>query len=322
MRAVPERDQRDVRVARREAPTSSDLGPYLEAAAREPLLTKQDEVDLAKTIERGREAEEKLRAGRLRSQRSIRRAREAIRQAGRARHRFIVANLRLVVSVSRKYQGMGLSLLDLIQEGNIGLMRALELFEWRRGFKFSTYATWWIRQVITRGIANQGRTIRLPVHISERIRQARAAAAHLAQRTGHEPSSEELARGLNTSAEEVEVLLEMERRGHPISLHRPVGEEEDTELGELIEHPESTAAYAEVEDEMVRERIAQTLDSLLTDEGRRVLQLRYGLTTGRTLSNGETAKALGLSTERVRVIEREALSTLRGSDAMAAAVGH
>jgi RNA polymerase primary sigma factor len=136
----------------------------------------------------------------------------------------------------------------------------------------------------------------------ERIRQVRSTASHLAQRTGHEVGIEELSTALRTPPEEVEVLLEMERRGQPISLHRPVHDEDDTELGDLIEHPESTTAYTEVEDEMVRDSIAQTLDVLLSDEGRRVLQLRYALTTGRPLSNRETAKALGLSAERVRVL--------------------
>src|ERR671921_1503814 len=146
---------------------ADDLRLYLEAAAREPLLTKEEEVELAILIEHGKEAEERLRAGRLRSEKSIAKARAEVRRAEAARQRFIMANLRLVVSVARKYQGQGLPLLDLIQEGNIGLMRAVELFDWRRGFKFSTYATWWIRQGITRAIADRARTIRIPVHMIE-----------------------------------------------------------------------------------------------------------------------------------------------------------
>jgi RNA polymerase sigma factor (sigma-70 family) len=189
------------------------------------------------------------------------------------------------------------------------------------GSKFSTFATWWIRQAITRAIANQGRTIRLPVHVVERIRRIRSTASHLAQRTGYELSTEELARAMGTSPEEVKELLEIERR-QPVSLHRRVGYEEDMELGDLIEHPESRAAYAEVEEELVRDRIVQTLDELLSDEGHRVLKLRYGLTTGRPLSVRETAKALGISAEHVRALEREALSTLRDSEVIAAAVGY
>src|ERR687888_2512281 len=150
---------------------ADDLRLYLEAAAREPLLTKEGEVELAQTIESGKAAEERLAAGRVRSDSTIRKLRTEIRISEAARQRFIMANLRLVVSVARKYQGQGLPLLDLIQEGNIGLMRAVELFDWRRGFKFSTYATWWIRQGITRAIADRSRSIRLPVHIHDRLRK-------------------------------------------------------------------------------------------------------------------------------------------------------
>src|SRR5688572_15666242 len=187
------------------------------------------------TIEAGKEAEERLRAGRLRSEKSIAKARRDMRTAEAARQRFILANLRLVVSVARKYQGQGLSLLDLVQDGNLGLMRAVELFDWRRGFKFSTYATWWIRQAITRAIADRGRTIRLPVHVGERIRKVKSTAWHMAQRSGHEPTSQEVATAVGSTAEEVEELLDLERR-QPVSLQAPVGE--DTELGELIEESE------------------------------------------------------------------------------------
>src|SRR4249919_2990983 len=166
---------------------ADDLRLYLEAAAREPLLTKEEEVELAILIEHGKEGEERLRAGRLRSERSIMKARQEVRKAEAARQRFIMANLRLVVSVARKYQGQGLPLLDLIQEGNIGLMRAVELFDWRRGFKFSTYATWWIRQGITRAIADRSRSIRLPVHIHDRLRKLNRTRFQFAQQMGREP---------------------------------------------------------------------------------------------------------------------------------------
>ena len=175
---------------------ADDLRLYLESAAREPLLTKEQEVELAQTIERGKDAEERLAAGRVRSDATIRRLRQDIRTAEAARQRFIMANLRLVVSVARKYQGQGLPLLDLIQEGNIGLMRAVELFDWRRGFKFSTYATWWIRQGITRAIADRSRSIRLPVHIHDRLRKLNRTRFQFAQSMGREPTREELAEGL------------------------------------------------------------------------------------------------------------------------------
>ena len=172
---------------------ADDLRLYLEAAAREPLLTKEEEVELAILIEHGKEAEERLRAGRLRSEKSIMKARQEVRKAEAARQRFIMANLRLVVSVARKYQGQGLPLLDLIQEGNIGLMRAVELFDWRRGFKFSTYATWWIRQAITRAIADQARTIRIPVHMIETINKVNRFSRKMVQEFGREPTPEEIA---------------------------------------------------------------------------------------------------------------------------------
>ena len=270
---------------------ADDLRLYLEAAAREPLLTKEEEVELAMTIEAGKEAEERLRAGRLRSEKSIAKARRDVRTAEAARQRFIMANLRLVVSVARKYQGQGLPLLDLIQEGNIGLMRAVELFDWRRGFKFSTYATWWIRQGITRAIADRSRSIRLPVHIHDRLRKLNRTRFQFAQSMGREPSREELAKALDTTVEEIDDLTEMGRR-EPLSLQSPVGE--DTELGDLIEEVDSDAAFNEVEDALLREEIGGAVDRVLDERERHVVALRYGLENGQPLSLRETGKVLGL----------------------------
>jgi RNA polymerase primary sigma factor len=311
MSAVPKSRPRDD-----VASLTDDVRLYLEAAAREPLLTKEQEVELAMAIERGKEAEERLARGRMRSPRSIGKARETARLAEQARQRFILANLRLVVSVARKYQGQGLSLLDLVQDGNIGLMRAVELFDWRRGFKFSTYATWWIRQAITRAIADRGRTIRLPVHVGERIRKVKATAWHMAQQSGEEPTPERLAEVLDMQPREVEEILDLERR-EPLSLQTPVGEE--TELGELIELADSLAPYEEVEERMVRDEIGETMNALLSEQERRVLAVRYGLGDGHPMSLRETGRLLGLSAERVRQIEHEALARLRASDAIAAA---
>ena len=296
---------------------ADDLRLYLEAAAREPLLTKEEEVELAQTIERGKEAEEKLAAGRVRSDATIRRLRTDMRVAEAARQRFIMANLRLVVSVARKYQGQGLPLLDLIQEGNIGLMRAVELFDWRRGFKFSTYATWWIRQGITRAIADRSRSIRLPVHIHDRLRKLNRSRFQFAQTKGREPTREELAQILDTTVEEVDDLTEMGRR-EPLSLQSPVGEE--TELGDLIEEQDSEGQFNEVEDALLRQEIDEAVEDLLDARERQVVALRYGLDSGQPLSLRETGKVLGLSGERVRLIEREALRKLRNSDEIAAAV--
>src|SRR6266542_2050321 len=272
---------------------ADDLRLYLEAAAREPLLTKEEEVELAQTIERGKAAEEKLAAGRVRSDTTIRRLRAHMRTAEGARQRFIMANLRLVVSVARKYQGQGLPLLDLIQEGNIGLMRAVELFDWRRGFKFSTYATWWIRQGITRAIADRSRSIRLPVHIHDRLRKLNRTRFQFAQQMGREPSREELAKALDTTVDEI---------------------------GDLTEEADSEGQFAEVEDALLREEIGDAVDRVLDERERHVVELRYGLHTGRPLSLRETGKVLGLSGERVRLIEREALRKLRDSEEIAGAV--
>jgi RNA polymerase sigma factor (sigma-70 family) len=296
---------------------ADDLRLYLEAAAREPLLTKEEEIELAQTIEKGKAGEERLAAGRVRSDTTIRRLRADMRFAEAARQRFIMANLRLVVSVARKYQGQGLPLLDLIQEGNIGLMRAVELFDWRRGFKFSTYATWWIRQGITRAIADRSRSIRLPVHIHDRLRKLNRSRFQFAQTKGREPTREELAELLDTTVEEVDDLSEMGRR-EPLSLQSPVGEE--TELGDLIEEADSEGQFNEVEDALLREEIGEAVEDLLDERERQVVALRYGLDSGQPLSLRETGKVLGLSGERVRLIEREALRKLRKSEEIAAAV--
>jgi RNA polymerase primary sigma factor len=288
-----------------------DLRLYLEAAAREPLLTKEEEVDLAIAIEHGEAAEQKLASGRIRSEKTKRKLEEDIRRSRRARRRFILANLRLVVSIAKKYQGQGLPLLDLIQEGNIGLMRGVELFDWRRGFKFSTYATWWIRQAITRAIADRGRQIRIPVHVHDRLRKVRQMREHLIQTTGRDPSPEELAK---VSGLTVDILRELEEaaRREPRSLQEPVGE--DTELGDLVSQVEAESPLDAVEDSMVREEIGQVVETALDPIERQVIGLRYGLGNGRSMSLREVAEEVGFSAETVRKIERQALRKLRESE--------
>ena len=316
-----EREEQKPKPTRRSEPTralgeADDVRLYLEAAAREPLLTKEEEVELAIAIEKGEEAEAKLAGGRLKSEVSIRKAKETMRKGREARQRFIRANLRLVVSIARKYQGQGLPFLDLVQEGNIGLMRAVELFDWRRGFKFSTYATWWIRQAITRAIADRGRQIRLPVHVHDQIRKLRRTFVQYSQRMGRDPTPEELADALGLPMEEIERLLEAERR-EPVSLQAPVGE--DTELGDLLEQADEQSPLDQVEDAMLREEIGQAVANVLDARERRVIALRYGLGNGHAMSLRDVGKQMGLSGERVRLIEREALRKLRNSEIINAA---
>jgi RNA polymerase primary sigma factor len=287
-----------------------DLRLYLETAAAEPLLSKEEEVELAVTIERGEASEEKLASGRIRSDRSRHRLQEEVRRSRRARRRFILANLRLVVSIAKKYQGQGLSLLDLIQEGNIGLMRGVELFDWRKGFKFSTYATWWIRQAITRAIADRGRQIRIPVHVQERLRKVRQTHDRLVQETGNEPAPEEVAKAAGLTLEILEAL-ETAARQEPRSLQEPVGE--DAELGDLVAQIETESPLDAVEDGMLREEIGQAVETTLDQIERQVVALRYGLGNGRTMSLREVGEAVGVSAETVRKVEREALRKLRES---------
>ncbi|HUG88820.1 MAG TPA: sigma-70 family RNA polymerase sigma factor [Actinomycetota bacterium] len=288
-----------------------DLRLYLEAAAREPLLTKEEEVELAMSLERGNEAEQRLAAGRIRSEKTKAKLASDIRQAERSRKRFILANLRLVVSIAKKYQGQGLPLLDLIQDGNIGLMRAIELFDWRRGFKFSTYATWWIRQAITRAIADRGRQIRIPVHVHERIRKIRKTRERLMQQTGRDPTPEELSRAAGVPVEMLDDL-EAAVRKEPRSLQEPVGE--DAELGDLVAQVELESPLDAVEDTLLREEIGQAVDTALEPMEQEVVSLRYGLGNGRSMSLREVAELVGVSAETVRKVERQALGKLRESD--------
>jgi RNA polymerase sigma factor (sigma-70 family) len=284
---------------------------YLDEIGRHELLTKDDEARLAQDIDAGRDARAKLDEPAPIKRNDRRKLEEAVQRGEAARREFIQSNLRLVVSIAKKYQASGLPLLDLVQEGNLGLEHAVDKFDWRRGFKFSTYATWWIRQGITRAIADRSRSIRLPVHIHDRLRKLNRTRFQFAQSMGREPTREELAKALDTTVDEIDDLTEMGRR-EPLSLQSPVGE--DTELGDLIEEVDSDAAFNEVEDQLLREEIGGAVDKVLDERERHVVALRYGLENGQPLSLRETGKVLGLSGERVRLIEREALRKLRDSN--------
>lgn len=286
------------------------VGLYLKEVGRVPLLTAQEEVDLARRIERGRQASEELAKGYV----SPRRRQElqlAIEDGWAAREHLITANSRLVISVAKKYMGRGVPFLDLIQEGNIGLIRAAKKFDYRRGHKFSTYATWWIRQAVTRAIADQGRTIRVPVHMGDQINRLLRVSHQLTQKLGREPTSEELAEALDTTPKKVENMIQVARR--PLSLETPTDEEEDSVLGDFIQDEESPAPVEAVTQSLLKEQLEEALSSLPPREVR-ILQLRYGLLDGQSYTLEEVGRKMGVTRERVRQIEAQALSRLRHPD--------
>jgi RNA polymerase primary sigma factor len=287
--------------------TDDTIGLYLKEVSRVPLLTAGEEVELAQRIERGRMAREELAKGNVNPRRRME-LRRLIEDGWAAREHLITANSRLVISVAKKYMGRGVPFLDLIQEGNIGLIRATKKFDYRRGHKFSTYATWWIRQAVTRAIADQGRTIRVPVHMGDQINKLLRVQHQLTQRLGREPSVEELADALEVPPKKVENMIQVARR--PLSLETPTDDEEDSVLGDFIEDddatpPDDTATY-----NLLREHLSEVLNGLPPREVR-ILQLRYGLLDGQAYTLEEVGRKMGVTRERVRQIEAQALSRLR-----------
>ena len=287
--------------------TDDTIGLYLKEVSRVPLLTAEEEVELAQRIERGRMAREELARSNVSSRRR-QDLRRLIEDGWGAREHLITANSRLVISVAKKYMGRGVPFLDLIQEGNIGLIRATKKFDYRRGHKFSTYATWWIRQAVTRAIADQGRTIRVPVHMGDQINKLLRVQHQLTQRLGREPTVEELATALDVPPKKVENMIQVARR--PLSLETPTDDEEDSVLGDFIEDedappPDDTATY-----NLLREHLEEVLNSLPPREVR-ILQLRYGLLDGQAYTLEEVGRKMGVTRERVRQIEAQALSRLR-----------
>ncbi|MCA1899810.1 MAG: sigma-70 family RNA polymerase sigma factor [Chloroflexi bacterium] len=287
--------------------TDDTIGLYLKEVSRVPLLTAAEEVQLAQRIERGRAAREELAQGNVTQKRRME-LRRYIEDGWAGREHLITANSRLVISVAKKYMGRGVPFLDLIQEGNIGLIRATKKFDYRRGHKFSTYATWWIRQAVTRAIADQGRTIRVPVHMGDQINKLLRVQHQLTQRLGREPSVDELAEALDVPPKKVENMIQVARR--PLSLETPTDDEEDSVLGDFIEDdeappPDETATY-----NLLREHLGEVLNSLPPREVR-ILQLRYGLLDGQAYTLEEVGRKMGVTRERVRQIEAQALSRLR-----------
>jgi RNA polymerase sigma factor (sigma-70 family) len=292
------------------------LGLYLDEAGSFPLLSKADEMRLGQIIQEGQEATARLESGDKLASRQKRDLRRKVADAEAATSQFINANLRLVVSVARKYQWSGLPMGDLIQEGNLGLIHAVEKFDWRKGFKFSTYATWWIRQAIGRAIENTAHTVRVPAHVGDEIRRARRTQAELESANGRPATMAEVAAALETTEQALAELLRYD--ADPMSLDVAVGEDGDTSLGDLVVNRSAESPFDAVAGTLLPAQIDRFLASLGDDE-REVLRLRYGLDRGEPRTQGEVGAILDLTAERVRRIERDALLKLRrqlaGSDA-------
>ncbi len=285
------------------------IGLYLKEMGRVPLLTNEEEIAIAMRIEGGKKCRRKL----VNLNGSDAKKRKSDLEAGAAdgelaRAELIQANTRLVVSIAKKYIGRGVPFLDLIQEGNLGLMKAVEKYDYKRGFRFSTYATWWIRQSITRAIAEQGRTIRVPVHMVDRIRQMHKSANAMEQKLGRPPTIEELAAKLDIDEERVQWMIRVSWL--PLSLESPVGDEEDSELGMFVEDTSSPTPNQVAYQNMLRDKIEEVLETLSPREAR-ILRLRFGLENGRAYTLEEIGRKFGLTRERIRQIEGKALRRLR-----------
>jgi RNA polymerase primary sigma factor len=291
-----------------EVDIDNPISLYLHEISRIPLLTGAEEVELAQAIEAGLAAIKRLAGNGNLPESESWELKRAQSRGEAARQRLIEANFRLVVSIAKKYVGRGVSFLDLIQEGNIGLIRAVQKFDYRRGFKFSTYATWWIRQAITRSIADQARTIRIPVHMVERINKLIRTSRRLAQELGREPTIEDIAGELEITPSQVATILKIAQQ--PLSLEMPVGEEGDSSLGDFIEDQQLPVPAEAASDQLLREQISSILDTLNPRESR-ILQLRFGLRNERTHTLEEVGRKFGVTRERIRQIEAKALRKLR-----------
>ncbi len=299
--------ERDMELAGK-TPTNDPVRMYLKEIGKVPLLTGAQEVDLAKKIEAGEEASAKLRDSKKLSRENLRtlRRQEAIGQE--AKRKLVEANLRLVVSIAKRYVGRGMLFLDLIQEGNLGLIRAVEKFDFRKGYKFSTYATWWIRQAITRAIADQARTIRIPVHMVETINKLIRVQRQLLQELGREPTPEEIAEQMELTPEKVREIIKVSQE--PVSLETPIGEEEDSHLGDFIEDSDAVVPIDAASFILLQEQLEDVLNSL-NEREKEVIRLRFGLTDGHPRTLEEVGREFGVTRERIRQIESKTLAKLR-----------
>ena len=282
---------------------------YLKEIGKVPLLTQSEEVDLARKNEAGREASLRLREGAdSLTREELRRLRRQERTGLEARRKLVEANLRLVVSIAKRYVGRGMLFLDLIQEGNLGLIRAVEKFDFRRGYKFSTYATWWIRQAITRAIADQARTIRVPVHMVESINKLNRVQKSLVQEMGREPTPEEIAEQMELTPEKVREIIKVSQE--TVSLETPIGDEGDSHLGDFIEDADAVVPVEAAAFALMQEQIDDVLNSL-NDREKEVIRLRFGLTDGHPRTLEEVGREFGVTRERIRQIESKTLAKLR-----------
>ncbi len=286
--------------------SSDTVGLYLKEMSRVPLLSTEEEIELAKRMQAGINAQKRLKKNPthpLAADWAM-----TIQEGLDARDHLVKANTRLVVSIAKRYMSRGVPFLDLIQEGNLGLMKAVEKFDYTRGFRFSTYATWWIRQTITRAIADQGRTIRVPVHMSDRIRRLYRVARELEQQHGRKPSIDEIAEEMQETPRKIEWMLKVSWQ--PLSLEYPVGDDDDSELGNFIENDSVPTPAETANNNMLCEKIEELLATLTPREAR-ILRLRFGLANGRSYTLEEVGQKFGLTRERIRQIEGRALRRLR-----------
>ncbi len=292
--------------------TDDPVRMYLKEIGKVNLLTSEEEVELAQAMTAGNAAQEQLdelKASGEEIPEELRRELEkTIKKGEKARQRLAEANLRLVVSIAKRYVGRGMQFLDLIQEGNLGLIKAVEKFDYVKGFKFSTYATWWIRQAITRAIADQARTIRIPVHMVETINKVIRVSRQLLQELGHDPTAEEIAEEMNMPAERVREILKIAQE--PVSLETPIGEEEDSHLGDFIPDEDASEPAEAASFTLLKEQLVEVL-STLTPREEKVLKLRFGIEDGRTRTLEEVGKEFNVTRERIRQIEAKALRKLR-----------
>jgi RNA polymerase primary sigma factor len=309
--ATPEDNTRHQELAEADEGTLDSIQHYMSEIGRVPLLTAAEEVQLAEQMIRGDAAKKCLAAGEEITPEACMALHADLERGDAARQHLTQANLRLVVSIAKKYVGHGLSLMDLIQEGNIGLMRAVDKFDVTRGNRFSTYATWWIRQAVTRALAEQSRTIRLPVHMSELVGQLKRMADTLGQALGRQPSTEELASALDQPVEKIKSVFKAMRQ--PISLETPIGEDGESTLGALIEDTTQRSPAESATGILLRRDLEAAL-SELTEREQKILTLRYGLIDGEHRTLEEVGKTIGMTRERARQIEAEALRKLRHSD--------